>query len=163
MSLETELAIFVHNRPAFWTPIANFYSVSTSIIPVVDTRILARLCYGNAPAIADVAPYLVWDGPFDYDQGEVSGGAIKNKTAKFWFTVYSQFLDDASLWIKAIENDLVSLFVPGYYAPLTTVRIMSMLYVKGSKFPSRNDQVQRTGEEFPVNGFTIAYQICWQE
>lgn len=163
MSLETELAVLFRRRPAFWTPIAAAYSIDPSVVPPVDTRILQRLCYGNAPENAAAAPYLVWTGPFDYDQGTVSQGAIATKIAKFWLTAYSQYLDDCSNWINTIENDLLALFTTqGHYEVLPTVRIMSMIYQRGSKFPSGTDQTLRTGQEFPTNGFTICYQICWQ-
>ena len=161
MSLEAELAAFVRSRPAFWNPIASAFSISGPT-PPVDNRILSRLCYGNAPQNAGSAPYLVWDGPYDYDQGTVAQGAIAQKTARFWFTVYAQYFDDAVDWMTAIENDLLSAFTPGTFFNLSTVRIMSMVYIPNTKFPSRSDQVQRTGQEFPLNGFTIAYQICWQ-
>lgn len=164
MSLESELAIFVQSRPAFWTPICSAFSVSLPTPPasISDPKILARLCYGNAPQNANAGPYLVWTGPFDYDPGLFSGGALDNRTAKFWFTCYAQYLDTAADWMTAVEDDIRTLFVPGYFFPATTIRIMSMLLQKGSKMSASSDQTFRTGQEFPLNGFTCAYQICWQ-
>lgn len=162
MSLETELAQFVKSRPAFWSPIATNLGVTSSPTPPVDTGILSRICYGEAPQTANPGHYIVWTGPKNYDPGLVSEGAIGNKTARFWFTVYSEFLDDATDWMNAIESDIINLFVPGYYFDLTSVRIMSMLQVAGTKYKAEDDMVQRTGDEFQLTGFTCCWQICWQ-
>lgn len=161
MSLETELVQFVKQLPAFWAPIASRFSLSTSGTPT-DNRILDRMTYGGSFEDRSI-PRLVWTGPFDYDQGTVALGAIVQKTAKFWFTVYADYLDTCTDWMQAIENAVLAAFsTQGQFHALTTVRIMSMIYVKGSKFQPKADQVLMTGQELPSNAFTICYQICWQ-
>lgn len=162
MSLATEIAKFARSRPAFWTPIANFYSIAGSPTPPTDNRILAALCYGDSPQNLTENPKLVWNGPFDYDQGTTAQGAVETKSAKFWFTVYANYLDDAMDWMDAIETDVLDLFTPVHYETLTTVRIMSMIYIPGTKLPVKSDQAARTGKEFAMDAVTICYKIVWQ-
>ena len=165
MSLPNELVQFVRSRPAFWTPIANAFSIVGSPTPPTDPRILARLSLQNAPQDAggnDKFPYLVWTGPFKYEQNTTSDGAALGRWANFWFTAYTDYADDASDWIDAIEDDVLNLFVNQYFQNLSTVRIMTMTYVPNTKFLVPADNVSRTSNEFGLSGMTICYKIQWQ-
>lgn len=159
MSFETELVNFVKTRPAFYNPIVAAIGGSPS---PSSTAVVSRLCYGQAPANVGRTPYVVWTGPFDYDPGNFSGGSLSQKKAQFWFSVYTAYLDDAIDWISAIEEDLVGLFVPGYFYNLTTCRITQIIQNAGTKMHIPSNQSSRTGEEFPTCGATIAFTIGWQ-
>lgn len=164
MSLETELVNFVKSRPAFYAPIVSAIQARTggaAPSPTSDV-VLSRLCYGQAPANVDNLPYVVWTGPFQYDPGNYSGGSLAQKKARFWFSVYTDYLDTAIDWLTAIENDISELFVPGYYYRLTTCRITQMILCPNTKMQVQSDQNQRTGQEFPYGGATMAYMIGWQ-
>lgn len=109
-------------------------------------------------------PYLVFSGPFQYDAGMVSEGAVSQKKALFWFTCYSNYINDAMDWVTALEKDFVALFVPGFTVALNSVRLTSMIYELGTKHPAFNDdQVLQTGKENAMSAAMIAFQIGWQE
>ena len=164
MSFESELVNFVKSRSAFYAPIvAAIAAANGGVAPApTDPSVLSRLCYGEAPSNVGTLPYVVWTGPFQYDPGNFSGGALAQKKARFWFSVYTNYLDDAIDWITNIENDLTGLFVPGYLFNLTTCRITQMILDSSSKMQIKSDQSMRTGQEFPTSGATVAYTIGWQ-
>lgn len=164
MSLETELVNFVKSREAFYAPIVAAIQAKTGGAPPAPDSdiVLSRLCYGDAPSTVDDLPYVVWTGPFQYDPGNYSGGSLAQKKARFWFSVYTNYLDDAIDWLTAIENDISELFVPGFYHTLTTCRITQMILCPNTKMQAKSDQNQRTGQEFPTSGATMAYLIGWQ-
>lgn len=159
MPLHNDLMSFIITEPAFYQPILSAFTPEKLIS---DPIVLGRLCYGKAPQNVHGLPYLVFEGPVNWDQGSVSGGAVGQKIGNFWFSVYCPDMDDAMDWITAIEERLLALFVPGYYFTAATGRITSMLYVANSKLCMAGDQTQRTSEEFPYSGATIQYQIGWQ-
>jgi hypothetical protein len=164
MSLETELVNFVTSRSSFYAPIVTAIAAANQNVAPnpTDAVVLSRLCYGQAPANVGTLPYVVWTGPFQYDPGNYSGGSLAQKKARFWFSVYTNYLDDAVDWLTAIENDISELFVPGYYFTLTTCRITQMILCPNTKMQIASDQIQRTGQEFPTGGATMAYTIGWQ-
>lgn len=163
MSFETELVQFVNSRPSFYNPIVEALTVVLGSAPdPTDVSVKSRLCYGAGPNNVGNIPYLVWTGPTSYEPGNYSGGALTQKKARYWFTVYTEYLDDAINWINAIEQDMNTLFVPGYFFDLTTCRITQMIQEPFSKSSAMGDQTQRTGAEFPNTGATISYVIGWQ-
>ena len=159
MSFETEFVLFAKSRPSFYNPIVA--AITPTPLPT-NAKVLSRLCYGEAPATVGNLPYVVWTGPFQYDSGNYSGGALSQKKARFWFSVYTDYLDNAIDWLTAIENDISTLFVPGYFFNLTTCRITQMILVPSTKMHLTTNQSQRTGQEFPTAGATMAFTIGWQ-
>ena len=158
--LHIDLASFVYSRPIFHEPIRLAYTPQKLI---ADPEVLARLCYKDAPQNAGGRPYLTWMGPYNWDQGLISEGALSEKVSNWWFTAYTADLDDAVTWISNIETDIVELFVPGYFYTAPTGRIASMTYVQYSKHCVESDQVQQTAKEHPYSAATICFQIGWQE
>lgn len=156
MLLHRDLATFLLSRESVTNPI-----VAALNLPATDPKVKLRVHFGKGSQNNQV-PRLAFTGPFEYDSGNVAEGTVEEKIATFWFACYHAYLDDALDWISAIEADLASLFVPGYFANLEHTRIMSMIQVQGSKRPFYSDQAQITGKESPPEAATIAYRIAWQ-
>jgi hypothetical protein len=162
VSFETEFVPFLLTRPSVWNPIATAFSIVGSPTPPTDPRILNAVGYGYI-AQPVPPPYFVWRGPFNFDAWDVSQGRLQGATLDVWLSTYCANLDDALTWISAIDADLASLWVPGFYQNLTTVRIMRMMYRKNSKVPIETpDESQIEGTQFPTRGYTISYKVWIQ-
>lgn len=159
MSLLTDIMEFVVSRPIFHAPIRSAFTPEKFIN---DPLVLQRLCFHSAPQNVGQLPYLVWDGPHNWDQGLIAEGALDEKVFDLWFTAYQLDVDDAWDWINAIEEDVVSVFVPGYFFTGGTGRIATMTYVQHSKHCVLSDQVQQTAAERSMSAATICFKIGWQ-
>ena len=165
MSLHNDLAHFLLSRNPVAAPIIAAYAALNPPVVVVatDQRVLQRVCFGQGPQNVGSIPYLVFTGPFSYDAGIVSEGAVGQKVARYWLTAYHLQFDLALDWLTAIERDLVSFFVPGIFSTQNSCRITSMTYCFGTKTIVTTDQVSQTGKELSVFPATMCYQIGWQE
>lgn len=159
-SLQSDLRTFLLAQSAVYQPILDALPVGTNPNAAVVTD---RVGYVMTAQNKGGKPYFVFDGPFDYNAGLVSGGATRLKVGSFFFYCYAAYQDTCYDWITAVENALIDLFVPGYFYTGDAVRLMSMLYIQGSKRISAGDQVALVGKEHPMCCGAAAFQIGWQE
>lgn len=162
MSIHNDLADFLLSRVSVIHPICTALSLPETV-PASDQRIKQRVCYIQAGSDMGTLPYFVFDGPYAYDPGNVSEGAVGQKIANFWFVAYHSDIVKALDWITAFEIELRELFVPTVFVDLPSCRITSMICINGSKRPMKSDRVQQTGREFSNAAATISYQIGYQE
>lgn len=157
--LETELALFVRQVPAFYTPIVASFPGSS----IADTAILQRLTYNQAAqnvASLPFHPYLYWTGPMNSDPGQTARGTSGTLKEDFWFWCCHGTLMDAQMWVDSIRTSLQTLFDSSVFIRLNHLRITAAVFV--DSHPLLDDQTARTASEFPVQqsviGFTFGFQ-----
>ena len=102
--LATDLLKLVKDVTAFHQPILDSFDPPKLI---TDPLVLSRIAYNRLPQntqkpllISDISPqpFIVWKGPFAYDQGQTAIGSSGTKKALFWFKCFHASATEADNW-----------------------------------------------------------------
>ena len=161
--LATDLLKLVKDVTAFHQPILDSFDPPKLI---TDPLVLSRIAYNRLPQntqkpllISDISPqpFIVWKGPFAYDQGQTAIGSSGTKKALFWFKCFHASATEADNWTDAIRSAVDVLTFPHQ---LIAYRITAALFV--DLMASMDDQVRINGKEYPMQCSHIGYSFGHQ-